>query len=210
MTAIIRWLGIQNYQDCWQAMRDFTNQRNSTTPDEIWILEHPPIFTQGQNGKPEHILNPGQIPIIAVDRGGQVTYHGPGQIIIYPLIDLKRLKLNVRDIITILEKSVIQLLKDYSIEAVADSKAPGVYVYGKKICSLGLRIRKGCTFHGLALNVDMDLEPFSRINPCGYPTLQMTQLTEFIQSVDIKHVGEKLIEYLISNLRYNATKCISK
>jgi lipoyl(octanoyl) transferase len=201
-SVLIRWLGLQDYEQCWHAMRDFTNQRDENTQDEIWAVEHPPVFTQGQSGKPEHILSAGNIPIIQVDRGGQVTYHGPGQLVIYPLVDLKRKKLNVRETVTILEKSVIELLREYNINAVSQCKAPGVYIDDKKICSLGLRIRRGCSFHGLALNVDMDLEPFSRINPCGYPELKMTQLSDFIRPVDIKHVGQKLIGHLIRNLGY--------
>lgn len=201
-SVLIRWLGLQDYEKCWHAMRDFTDQRNENTQDEIWVVEHPPVFTQGQSGKPEHILNAGDIPIIQVDRGGQVTYHGPGQLVIYPLVDLKRKKLNVRETVTILEKSVIELLREFDILATSQCKAPGVYVNEKKICSLGLRIRRGCSFHGLALNLDMDLEPFSRINPCGYPELKMTQLSDFIRPVDIKQVGQKLIGHLIRNLGY--------
>jgi lipoyl(octanoyl) transferase len=208
-SVIIRWLGLQNYESCWQAMRDFTNQRDEHTQDEIWIVEHPPVFTQGQSGKPEHILNAGNIPIIQVDRGGQVTYHGPGQLVVYPLIDLKRKKLNVRQIVTILEKSVIELLQEYHITATSQCKAPGVYVKEKKICSLGLRIRRGCSFHGLALNLNMDLEPFSRINPCGYSELKMTQLADFIQPVDFKRVGEQLMGHLIQNLGYTIENCFS-
>jgi len=203
MTVTIRSLGLQDYQTCWQAMQTFTQQRDENTPDEIWSVQHFPVFTQGQNGKPEHVLNPGNIPIIQADRGGQVTYHGPGQLVIYPLIDLKRKKLNVRQIVTILEKSVIELLSDYHISAKAKCEAPGVYIENKKICSVGLRIRKGCSFHGLAFNIDMDLEPFSRINPCGFSGLEMTQLSEFVANPDFVAIEQKLIGYLIKNLGYN-------
>ena len=201
-TVIIRPLGLCDYETCWKAMQEFTNHRTETTPDEIWVVEHPPIFTQGQNGKPEHLLNPGNIPVIQVDRGGQVTYHGPGQLVVYPLIDMKRKGLNVREMVTVLEKSTIDLLKKYSITAVAKCEAPGVYVDNKKICSVGLRIRRGCTFHGLALNVNMDLEPFSRINPCGFSNLEMTQIVDFTTPLDIMSTGYELVEYLIANLRY--------
>lgn len=204
--VFIRTLGLHDYQDCWQQMQAFTNHRTDETPDEIWLVEHPPVFTQGQNGKPEHLLHPGSIPVIQVDRGGQVTYHGPGQLVVYPLVNLKRKKLNVRNIVTILEKSVIQLLEKYGISAVAKCDAPGVYVDNKKICSLGLRIRRGCSFHGLALNVNMDLEPFSRINPCGFSELKMTQLSELAPDVDIEIIGQQLLDYLIKNLGYTSAQ----
>ncbi|MCE3238514.1 MAG: lipB [Gammaproteobacteria bacterium] len=201
---IIRQLGLQAYPATWQAMQAFTNTRNKETVDEIWLLEHPPVFTQGQNGKPEHLLNPGSIPVIQTDRGGQVTYHGPGQLIVYTLIDLKRKKLNIREIITLLEQTVIQFLfTEYQITAYAKREAPGVYIDEKKICSIGLRIRHGCTFHGLALNVAMDLEPFSRINPCGFPQLAMTQLVAFQKAATSADTSIKLIKYLMKNLGYN-------
>jgi lipoyl(octanoyl) transferase len=201
--VITRLLGLQDYQTCWQAMRQFTDQRNENTCDEIWLLEHHPVFTQGQNGKAEHLLNPGTIPIINVDRGGQVTYHGPGQLVVYVLVDLRRKKINVREIVTILEKSIIDLLAHYGVTAFSKSTAPGVYVDNKKICSVGLRIRKGCSYHGLAFNVAMDLEPFSRINPCGFKQLEMTQLANFINPIEIKTVEMQLVDYLIKNLGYN-------
>jgi lipoyl(octanoyl) transferase len=200
--VIIRHLGKQDYLACWRAMQTFTATRDETTPDEIWLLEHNSVFTQGQNGKPEHLLNPGDIPVIHVDRGGQVTYHGPGQLVAYTLVDLKRKKFNVRQMVTALETSIVQLLADYSIEAAPKRDAPGVYIENKKICSIGLRIRRWCSFHGLALNVDMDLEPFTRINPCGFERLIMTQLTDFIPKIDIKSVEIKLLDYLIANLGY--------
>lgn len=201
-TVIIRQLWQQDYAHCWQAMRRFTDQRTEQTPDEIWLVQHDAVFTQGQNGKPEHVLNAGNIPIIQTDRGGQVTYHGPGQLVVYPLVDLKRKKLNVREIVTVLEKSVIELLAHYHIEAVAKCDAPGVYVAGKKICSVGLRIRRGNSYHGLALNVAMDLEPFSRINPCGFKQLEMTQISAFQPTIEFDAVENRLLDYLIKNLRY--------
>jgi lipoyl(octanoyl) transferase len=204
MTLIIRNLSeLQDYRATWHAMQQFTAIRTDETPDEIWTLEHPNVFTQGQNGKAEHILAPGDIPVIQVDRGGQVTYHGPGQLVVYTLIDIKRKKFNVREIVTLLEQSVIGLLSDYQIKAHTQCKAPGVYIENKKICSVGLRIRRGCTFHGLALNVSMDLGPFSRINPCGFSKLEMTQLTAFDSSINIKITTHKLVEHLTAHLGYN-------
>lgn len=202
-TVIIRQLGFQDYQPCWQAMQNFTNQRKEDTQDEIWLLEHPPVFTQGQNGKPEHILNPGDIPVVPIDRGGQITYHGPGQLVAYVLVDLKRKKLNIRQFVTILEKSIIDVLATYQIEAFSQCKAPGVYVENKKICSIGLRIRRGCSYHGLAFNVNMDLEPFSRINPCGFKELEMTQISALSPVKDMNEVETKLIHSLMQNLGYN-------
>ncbi len=201
-TVIVRTLGLQDYLTTWQAMRQLTNNRNDNTIDELWLLEHPAVFTQGQNGKPEHILSSGTIPIIQADRGGQVTYHGPGQLIVYTLIDLKRKKLNVRTIVTLLEQSIVQLLADYHIQAQTKCEAPGVYVNDKKICSIGLRIRKGCAFHGLALNVAMDLDPFLQINPCGFPQLKMTQLVNLNKAVNITTLSPKLVRHLTTNLGY--------
>jgi lipoyl(octanoyl) transferase len=201
-TVIIRRMDRQDYQTCWQAMRQFTDTRDETVPDEIWVVEHDPVFTQGQNGKAEHILNPGDIPVIKVDRGGQVTYHGPGQLVVYTLIDLKRKKFNVRELVTLLEQSIIDLLQEFNISAAAKREAPGVYVDGQKICSVGLRIRRGCSYHGLALNVAMDLEPFSRINPCGFQNLKITQLADLGYSGDLNEISLKLINYLTVNLGY--------
>jgi lipoyl(octanoyl) transferase len=175
---VIRYLGLQDYTRIWQAMQQFTDQRNSDSVDEIWLLEHSPVFTQGQAGKAEHLLFPGEIPVVQVDRGGQVTYHGPGQLVAYVLLDIKRRNLGVRQLVTMLEQILIQLLAGHGIAANARPDAPGVYVNGAKIASLGLRVRKGCTFHGLALNVNMNMEPFSRINPCGYAGMQMVQSSE--------------------------------
>lgn len=193
---LTRQLGIQEYSFCWQAMKTLTQQRDENTPDEIWLLEHLPVFTQGQNGKAEHILNPGDIPIVQTDRGGQITYHGPGQLVVYTLIDLRRRKLNVREMVSILENAVIQLLAEYKIDAKAKCNAPGVYVDDKKIASVGLRIRRGCSYHGLALNVAMDTEPFSRINPCGFEGLKMTQLAEYVPQIELKDTAEKLAKVL--------------
>ena len=216
-SVIIRFMGSQPYLSCWQAMRDFTNQRNDDTLDEIWVVEHPPVFTQGQNGKAEHVLQPGTIPVIQTDRGGQITYHGPGQLVVYTLIDVKRKKLTIRELVTHLEQSVIQLLASFKIIATTDCKAPGVYVDHKKICSVGLRIRRGCSYHGLAFNVQMDLEPFSRINPCGYAALEMTQLADLLPRPAVNDtaniaplpdgcgsdvISHQLIEYLALNLGY--------
>jgi lipoyl(octanoyl) transferase len=183
-------------------MQVFTQQRSDETVDEIWLLEHTPVYTQGQNGQPEHILNPGQIPIVQTDRGGQVTYHGPGQLMVYVLLDLKRKKLNVRALVTQLEQSLIDLLADYGIHAEARRDAPGVYVNGEKIGSIGLRIRRGCSYHGIAFNVAMDLEPFTRINPCGYSSLKMTQFSTLGGLGDTLETGRKLVNYLMKNLGY--------
>ena len=176
---VIRDLGSQDYTQVWHAMQRFTDERNEQTSDELWLLEHPAVFTQGQAGKAEHLLLPGDIPVVKVDRGGQVTYHGPGQLVVYVLLDIKRRKLGVRELVTMLEQVLIELLAQHGATANARPDAPGVYIDGKKIASLGLRVRKGCTFHGLALNVDMDLSPFNRINPCGYAGMQMIQSRDY-------------------------------
>jgi lipoyl(octanoyl) transferase len=173
LPVIVRDLGLQDYTPIWQAMQTFTNQRDSEVEDEIWLTEHKPVFTQGQAGKAEHILLPGDIPVVPVDRGGQVTYHGPGQLMMYILLDIKRRKIGVRHLVTALEECIVLTLKEFEVEAYAKKDAPGVYVQEKKICSVGLRIRKGCSFHGLAFNVNMDLSPFKCINPCGYAGLEM-------------------------------------
>lgn len=199
---LVRWLGQQDYATTWQAMQTFTNERTDETPDEVWLLEHHPVFTQGQNGKAEHVLNPGNIPVVQTDRGGQVTYHGPGQLMMYTLIDLRRRHVNVRQLVSALEQSVIDLLKAYQIDALAKADAPGVYVDGKKICSIGLRIRRGCSYHGIAFNINLDLAPFTRINPCGFSALQMTQLSELGGPNNVQETGQQLINYLIKILRY--------
>jgi len=200
---ILRQLGRQPYQPTFERMQAFTNERTSDTPDEIWVLEHEPVFTQGQAGKAEHLLNTGDIPVVQVDRGGQVTYHGPGQLVIYLLLDLKRNSLGVRDLVTLMEESVVELLQSYCVEAAPKPDAPGVYVAGRKICSLGLRVRRGCSFHGLALNVDMSLEPFLRINPCGYAGMEMTQLAMFRDKIEISQVAKQLSAILIRRIGYN-------
>jgi lipoyl(octanoyl) transferase len=183
-------------------MQHYTDTRNGDSPDELWIVEHPPVFTQGQAGKSEHILNPGDIPVIQVDRGGQVTYHGPGQLVVYPLLDIKRSKIGVRQLVTHIEQSIIDMLAKYDINAYAKADAPGVYVDERKVASLGLRIRKGCSFHGLALNVDMDLAPFRRINPCGYAGLEMVQCKELGGPQTVIEAGEQLIITLSQLLGY--------
>ena len=193
---IVRELGLQSYEQVWRDMQLFTDLRTDSTEDELWLLQHLPVYTLGKNGKAEHILNPGDIPVVNSDRGGQVTYHGPGQVIVYTLLDLSRMKIGVRELVTRIENSVINLLEDYAISANARKDAPGVYVDGRKIAALGLRVRKGCSFHGLALNVDMDLEPFSRINPCGFQGLEVTQLSALADRVDYSTVERRLLSHL--------------
>lgn len=189
----VRWLGRIDYEPAWHAMQEFTDRRDAGSDDEIWLLEHPPVFTQGQAGKAEHLLFPGDIPVVHVDRGGQVTYHGPGQLVAYVLIDVRRQGIGVRELVSLIENSLVQLLAGYNVSSCAKADAPGVYVDDAKIASLGLRIRRGCSFHGLALNVDMDLEPFGRINPCGYQGLRMTQLVdESAAAVSVKQAGREL------------------
>ncbi|MCT4716153.1 lipoyl(octanoyl) transferase LipB [Enterobacteriaceae bacterium H18W14] len=199
-TILIRQLGLKAYEPVSQAMHDFTDTRDETTPDEIWLVEHLRVFTQGQAGKAEHVLVAGDIPVIQSDRGGQVTYHGPGQQVMYVLLDLRRRKLGVRELVTILEQTVVNTLADIGIEAYPRADAPGVYVAGRKICSLGLRIRKGCSFHGLALNIDMDLSPFLRINPCGYADLEMTQVKDLKPGMTVADIQPRLVAKLIELL----------
>jgi len=190
---LIHHLGLRDYESVWREMQDFTARRNADTADEIWLLEHPPVFTLGLNGKREHLLSPGDIPIVKCDRGGQVTYHGPGQLIAYLLLDLKRRGLGVKEMVRRMEQVVIDLLGDYGIEGQRRVGAPGIYVNGKKIAALGLRVRRGCSYHGLSLNVDMDLEPFSRINPCGYEGLETTQLCGLHADIDPDGITEALL-----------------
>jgi lipoyl(octanoyl) transferase len=197
-----RELGHADYEPVWRAMQRFTDTRDANTADEIWLLEHPPVFTQGQAGKAEHVLFPGDIPVVQVDRGGQVTYHGPGQLVGYLLLDVRRSGLGVRDLVTRIEQCLIDLLASYGVSANARSDAPGVYVNGAKIASLGLRIRHGCSFHGLSLNVDMDLQPFRRINPCGMANLPMTQLCDLVGPVAIQEVQTRLRAQLVQSLGY--------
>jgi len=193
-------LGITDYGETWAAMKQFTQQRDRLRADQLWITGHPPTYTQGLNGRAEHVLDRGDIPLLQVDRGGQVTYHGPGQLVIYCLLDLNRLGLGVKALVARIEESVIDLLDLYSIAAHTRSGAPGVYVGEAKIAALGLRIRKGCCYHGLSLNVDMELEPFSRIDPCGYPGLAVTQLRDLGINAGIEQVGDDLAGIIVGNL----------
>lgn len=199
---IVRYLGVQPYQKTWQAMSDFTEQRDQHSIDEIWLVEHTPVFTQGLAGKAEHLLMTTDIPVIKSDRGGQITHHAPGQLIAYLLINIRRKDFNVRSLVSIIEQAIINLLADHNVIAIAKADAPGVYVDGKKIASLGLKIRKGCSFHGLALNVDMDLAPFLQINPCGYAGLEMTQCRDLGITSSIAQLSPLLIEKLNQNLQY--------
>ncbi|MDZ7852512.1 MAG: lipoyl(octanoyl) transferase LipB [Halomonas sp.] len=201
-------LGHRPYTPVWQAMRDLTDGRDAATPDQFWLVEHDPVFTQGQAGKPEHLLMPGDIPVVATDRGGQVTYHGPGQVVLYPLIDVRRSRLGVRDLVTALENAVIAVLAEHGVMAHARADAPGVYVGEAKIASLGLRIRRGASFHGVALNVNGDLSPFVRINPCGYAGLAMTRLADLCDDCpDVEVVGKRLAECLAQELRRELASC---
>ena len=199
--TLIRWLGRLAYEPTWRAMQQFTEVRGPETPDEIWLLEHEPVFTLGMNADSSHVLAAGDIPVIQIDRGGQVTYHGPGQLVIYPLIDVRRSGLGVRSLVTALERAVIDYAAGLGIKAECRADAPGVYVDGRKLASVGLRIRRGGSYHGLALNVDMDLAPFGRINPCGYAGLQMTQLAALVAAPDLKAVGEEIAPLLLGYLQ---------
>ncbi len=209
MTAVFRWLGRVEYAPTWRAMQSFTDVRDATTPDEVWFLEHAPVFTQGLNGKREHLLAPGDIPVVGIDRGGQVTYHGPGQLVVYPLIDLRRRGIGVRELVVALESAVIALAAAHGISASGRRDAPGVYVAGRKLASLGLRIRRGCSYHGLALNVDMDLEPFGRINPCGMAGLEMTQLAALGVAGDLHEIALDLAPRLSDALGIAWNECWS-
>lgn len=200
MPIHIRKLGNQDYESTWHDMRRFTQNRESNTPDEIWIVEHPPVYTLGLNGKREHLLNTGGIPVINTDRGGQVTYHGPGQLVVYTLLDINRLNINIRQLVTILERAMINTLAEHGIIAVSRADAPGVYVNGKKIGSIGLRIKKNCSYHGLSLNNDMDLRPFDHINPCGYPGLEVTQLSGLGVTVGIPQLASSVIRTITTAL----------
>jgi lipoyl(octanoyl) transferase len=195
-TALLRDLGRQPYEPVWRAMQAFTDARTESTPDELWLVEHDPVFTLGQAGKPEHVLMAGDIPVIHVDRGGQVTYHGPGQLVLYPLLDLKRLKVGVREYVDRIEQAVIDTLGDWNIGAARRDGAPGVYVNGAKVMALGIRVRRGCTFHGLAFNIAMDLSPYQRINPCGYEGLQVTSVLDLGGPSGLDAVKPGLIEHV--------------
>jgi len=189
---IVRRLGLRDYEPTWRAMQSFTDRRGVGTADELWLLEHPPVYTLGKAGRPEHVIDPGGIPVIATDRGGQVTYHGPGQLVAYILLDLSRAGIGVKRLVQLLERAIVELLAGYGIESSARPYAPGVYVEGAKIAAVGLRIRRGCSFHGLALNVDLDLTPFLRIDPCGYPGLAVTAIAQLNAPAGIGHVGTGL------------------
>lgn len=198
----LRRLGLADYEPAWHAMQAFTDRRDEATDDELWLLQHPPVFTQGQAGKAEHLLAPGNIPVVQVDRGGQVTYHGPGQIVAYPLIDIRRRAIGVRDFVNRIEEAIIRVLAHYGVRGERIAGAPGIYVAGDKIASLGLRVRRGCTFHGLAFNIDMDLEPFQRINPCGYAGLRVTQLSA-LASAQFSDAEDCLVQNLAQLLGYS-------
>lgn len=200
---VVRHLGLADYLPTLEAMRRLTAERNEHTPDEIWLLQHPQVFTQGQAGKAEHLLFPGDIPVVQVERGGQVTYHGPGQLVAYLMLDLRRLDLGVRELVSSMEQSLVDVLAGYGIEAAPKADAPGVYVKGEKIASLGLRVSRGCSFHGLAFNVDMDMAPFLRINPCGYAGLKMVQLRDLLQApASLDEVEQRLEQALRQRLGY--------
>lgn len=201
---IVKHLGHQDYEPVWREMQKFTDDRNDDTPDELWLVEHPPVFTQGLAGKAEHVLAAGDIPVIQVDRGGQVTYHGPGQIVAYPMINLRRHGIGVKSLVNGIEQAIIDTVAHYGIEAARKDNAPGVYVNGAKIASLGLRIRRACSFHGLAFNIDMDLEPFQRINPCGFSGLEVIQLADLANEVNIATVEQQLITAFCQQLNFNA------
>jgi lipoyl(octanoyl) transferase len=197
---IIRQLGLVDYEPTWRAMQRFTDERGADTPDEIWFLEHPPVFTLGMNASPAHVLAPGDIPVVQIDRGGQVTYHGPGQLVVYPLVDLRRAGLGVRDLVTALERSIIDLAADHGITAEARRSAPGVYVDGRKLASVGIRVRRGASYHGLAVNVSLELEPFGRINPCGYEGLQMTRFVDLAGPGSVGAAADALEPHLLRAL----------
>lgn len=203
MDIIVRFLGLRDYLPVWESMQAFTQHRSVETNDELWLVEHFPIFTQGLNGDARHILDPGEIPIIKIDRGGQVTYHGPGQVVIYLLIDLQRRGLGVRRLVTHIEQALIGFLGRYEIEAKANPVAPGVYVAKRKIASLGLRVKRGCSYHGLAFNLNMDLSPFKCINPCGYQDLQMTQLADLGIDMEWRSTADQITDHLCEELGYS-------
>jgi lipoyl(octanoyl) transferase len=192
--------GRQEYVPLWHEMQAFTDNRDADTPDQLWFVEHPPVFTMGLNASQEHLLAPGDIPVVQIDRGGQVTFHGPGQLMVYPLLDLRRSNIGVRKLVTALEQSVVDLVAEFDVEAAARADAPGVYVNDKKLASVGLRIRRGASFHGMALNVDIDLEPFSRINPCGYVELQMTDLHRLAIGLSLEAAAERLLPHFLNHV----------
>ncbi len=199
---VIKRLGLVDYVPTWHAMQRFTDERTPETPDEIWFLEHPPVFTLGMNAKPEHVLAPGDIPVVQIDRGGQVTYHGPGQLVVYPLVDLRRAGLGVRDLVTALERSVIDYVAQFGVAAECRRSAPGVYVDDKKLASVGIRIRRGASYHGIALNVSLDTEPFTRINPCGYAGLEVTRLADLANVKTVADAARGLEPHLLRALGF--------
>jgi lipoyl(octanoyl) transferase len=198
--AIVRSLGRVEYEPTWRAMQAFTAQRSSDTPDEIWLLEHPPVYTQGQAGRPEHLIAATDIPVVPIDRGGQITYHGPGQVVAYVLVDLRRRGYGIRELVTRMEQAVIDLLAAHGVSASRLAGAPGVYVSGAKIAALGLRVKHGCTYHGLALNVDMDLSPFAAINPCGYAGMRVTQCSDLGVSGSMQFLERALTQVLLDTI----------
>jgi lipoyl(octanoyl) transferase len=200
---VLRHLGLVPYGSTWQAMQRFTDTRDATTADEIWFLEHPPVFTLGMNASREHLLAPGDIPVVQIDRGGEVTYHGPGQLVIYPLIDLRRLNLGVRDLVSALEAAIIGYAAECGVVAAVRTGAPGVYVDGAKLASVGLRVRRGASYHGLALNVALDLEPFGRINPCGCPGLKVTRLCDLCGVADVAAAAAGITPQLLARLKFD-------
>jgi lipoyl(octanoyl) transferase len=205
----IRNLGLQTYEPVWRAMQKFTDTRDANSRDEIWFCQHQPVFTLGLNTAPEHLLATGDIPVVQIDRGGQVTYHGPGQLMIYPLIDIRRADIGVRDLVTALEQSVVDLAAEFNIAAASRSDAPGVYVDGTKLASVGLRIRRGASFHGMALNVDVDLEPFSRINPCGLQNLEVTDMNRLGAESDLDVVRDRLLPHLLRHLKLDDASLVA-
>jgi lipoyl(octanoyl) transferase len=200
VNALARWLGRVEYEPTWRAMQRYTDARDASSADELWCLEHPPVFTLGMNADASHVLAAGSIPVVPIDRGGQVTYHGPGQLVVYPLVDLRRRRLGVRDLVTALETALVALLAEFAIDSAPRRDAPGVYVGGAKIASVGLRIRRGCSYHGLALNVAMDLAPFGRINPCGYPGLEVVDLARLGVVLSPEAVARRLVPHLARTL----------
>ena len=204
----IRSIGRQDYEPLWRAMQRFTDKRDANTTDEIWFTEHPPVFTLGLNASREHLLAPGDIPVVQIDRGGQVTYHGPGQLMIYPLLDLKRSGTGVRALVTALEQSVVDLAAEFDLEAASRADAPGVYVAGRKLASVGLRIRRGASYHGMALNIDVDLEPFSRINTCGFRDLEVTDLRKLGVTADRADIESRISGHLLRHLGMDARKTV--
>lgn len=200
---VVKNLGEKPYTETWQAMKSFTDSRDECAADEFWFVQHPPVYTLGQAGKVEHLLTPGDIPIVHSDRGGQVTYHGPGQLVCYLLLDIRRLQLGVRDLVTAIEQSIVQLINSYGVAAEAKPEAPGVYVDGRKLAALGLRIRKGCSYHGLSLNVDMDLGPFSNINPCGIEGLEVVDMKRLGIDRPMAKIMEELTDILVQQIGYD-------